>query len=252
MMKLDGKVAIVTGASRGIGRALAMAIAREGAAVVVHYVSAAEAAREVVSAIRAMGGRAVEVACDMRDLDGHSRVIEAARTEFGRLDILVNNAGMARRQPFLEFSTEAWDEVTGVNLKGVYFLSQRAACWMAEQQSGKIVNISSVHDARPMVGNSAYCIAKAGMVMLTKSLALELAPHGIQVNCVSPGAIETDENRPRLNDPKYRAKVLARIPSGRIGAVEDVCGAVVLLASAEADYITGTTMYVDGGMLLHE
>ena len=169
-----------------------------------------------------------------------------------KLDILVNNAGMARRQPFLEATEDAWDEVLGVNLKGVYFLSQAAARWMAAQGSGKIVNISSVHDERPMTGNSTYCIAKAGMVMLTKSLALELAPLNIQVNCVSPGAIATDENRDRLDDPAYRAKVVARIPSGRVGSVEDVTGAVVLLASAEADYITGSHLYVDGGMLLHE
>ena len=251
-MKLSGKVAIVTGASRGIGRALALAIAREGASVVVHYVSAAAAAREVVNAIREAGGRAVDVACDMRDLAGHPRILDAARAEFGRLDILVNNAGMSRRQPFLEASIAAWDEVLDVNLKGVYFLSQAAARWMAVQGAGKIVNISSVHDAHPMTGNSVYCIAKAGVSMLTRCLALELAAGGIQVNCVAPGAIATDENKPRLDDPAYRAKVLAKIPGGRIGTVEDVCGAVVLLASPEADYITGTTIYVDGGMLLHE
>jgi len=251
-MKLSGKVAVVTGGSRGIGRAISLALGREGAAVIVNYAKAEEAAQEVVADIRQMGGQAFAVACDVKDSSQHERILAAAREIFGRLDILVNNAGMARRQPFLEATEDAWDEVLGVNLKGVYFLSQAAARWMAAQGSGKIVNISSVHDERPMTGNSTYCIAKAGMVMLTKSLALELAPLNIQVNCVSPGAIATDENRDRLDDPAYRAKVVARIPSGRVGSVEDVTGAVVLLASAEADYITGSHLYVDGGMLLHE
>jgi glucose 1-dehydrogenase len=250
-MKLGGKVAIITGGSRGIGRAIALALAREGAGVVVNYVAAAASAAEVVAAIRAAGGQAVEVQGDVGDLSHHGRILAAAVERFGRLDILVNNAGMARRQPFLEATAEAWDEVTGVNLKGVYFLSQAAARVMAAQRSGKIVNISSVHDRLPMPANSIYCIAKAGMVMLTKSLALELADHGIQVNCVSPGAIATDENKDRLDDPVFLAKILEKIPSRRIGTVEDVTGAVVLLASSEADYVTGATLYVDGGMLLH-
>ncbi len=250
-MKLAGKTAVVTGASRGIGRAIALALAREGAAVVVNYLSAAAAAAEVVAAIRAAGGRAVEVQGDVKDLTHHSRIVGKAVEHFGALDILVNNAGMARRQPFLEATADAWDEVTGVNLKGVYFLSQATARLMAPRHAGKIVNISSVHDRNPMAANSIYCIAKAGMVMLTKTLALELAGDGIQVNCVSPGAIATDENRERLDDPAYREKILAKIPSRRIGQVEDVTGAVTLLVSSDADYITGATLYVDGGMLLH-
>ncbi len=250
-MKLSGKVAVVTGGSRGIGRAIALALAREGAAAVVNYVSAAAAAAEVVAAIRGVGGQAVEVQADVKDLSQHGRIVAAAQEHFGRLDILVNNAGMARRQLFLDATVEAWDEIIGVNLKGVYFLSQRAARLMVSQRSGKIVNISSVHDTNPMASNSIYCIAKSGMVMLTKSLALELAEHGIQVNCVSPGAIATDESKERLDDPAYRAKVLAKIPSRRIGTVDDVVGSVVLLASSEADYVTGATLYVDGGMLLH-
>jgi len=247
---LTGRVAIVTGASRGIGRAIAVGLAREGASVVVNYVANAAAAGEVVAEIRAGGGEAVAVQADVQDLAQHERLVAAARDHFGRLDVLVNNAGMSHRQPFLDATAAAWDEIVGVNLKGVFFLSQAVARLMTAQGAGKIINISSVHDARPMAGNSVYNIAKAGLVMLTKSLALELAEHGVQVNCISPGAIHTDENHERLADPAYRARVLTRIPSRRIGEPRDVVGAVLLLASSASDYITGATLYVDGGMLL--
>ncbi|MBM3861211.1 MAG: glucose 1-dehydrogenase [Verrucomicrobia bacterium] len=247
---LKGRVAIVTGASRGIGRAIAIGLAREGVSVVVNYVSKGAAAEEVVSEIRAAGGEAVAVQADVGDLAQHERLVGAAHERFGRIDILVNNAAMTRREPFLDATAKAWDETMDVNLKGIYFLSQAVARVMAAQKSGKIINISSVHDVRAMVNNSIYNISKAGLVMLTKSLALELAEKGIQVNCVSPGAILTDDTRPRLADPAYRDKVLAKIPSRRVGEPEDVVGAVLLLASPASDYITGTTLYVDGGMLL--
>lgn len=248
--RLKGRVAIVTGASRGIGRAIAVGLAREGASVVVNYVSKAVAAEEVVNDIRVDGGNAVAVHTDVGNLAQHEELVAAARKRFGRIDILVNNAAITHRQPFLDATAEAWDETLSVNLKGVYFLSQAVARVMAAQRSGKIINISSVHDVRAMMNNSVYNITKAGLVMLTKSLALELAEKGIQVNCVSPGAILTDETRDRLADPEHRARVLAKIPSRRVGEPEDVVGAVLLLASRESDYITGTTLYVDGGMLL--
>jgi len=249
-MKLKNRVAIVTGASRGIGRAIAVGLAREGAKVVVNYVFKAAAAEEVVSEIRAAGGDAIAVQANVGDLTQHDRLVAAARERFGRIDILINNAAMTRREPFLDATAVAWDETMAVNLKGVYFLSQAVARVMTAQRSGKIINISSVHDVRAMLDNSVYNITKAGLVMLTKSLALELADKGIQVNCVSPGAILTDDTRPRLADAAYCAKVLAKIPARRVGEPEDVVGAVLLLASAESDYITGTTLYVDGGMLL--
>jgi 3-oxoacyl-[acyl-carrier protein] reductase len=247
---LKDRVAIVTGASRGIGRAIAVGLAREGAFVIVNYVSKAAAADEVVSEIRTAGGDAIAVQANVGDLAQHDRLVSAARERFGRIDILVNNAAMTRREPFLDATTAAWDETMAVNLKGVYFLSQAVARAMTAQRSGKIINISSVHDVRAMPNNSIYNVTKAGLVMLTKSLALELADKGIQVNCVSPGAILTDDTRPRLADAAYRDKVLAKIPSRRIGEPEDVVGAVLLLASPASDYITGTTLYVDGGMLL--
>ncbi len=248
--RLKGRVAVVTGASRGIGRAIAIGLAREGASVVVNYVANAAMANQVVNEIRAAGSDAVAVRADVKDLAQHKKLVAATLRRFGRIDILVNNAAITRRQPFLEATAQAWDETLGVNLKGVYFLSQTVARRMAIQRSGKIINISSVHDERAMMHNSVYNISKAGLVMLTKSLALELAENGIQVNCVSPGAILTDETRDRLADPEHRARVLAKIPGGRIGEPQDVVGAVVLLASAESDYITGATLYVDGGMLL--
>lgn len=250
-LKLEKKVAVVTGASRGIGRAIAIALAREGARVVVNYVSNQKAAEEVVAAIRDGGGEAVAVQGDVSDRGAHQRILGAAIQSFERLDILVNNAGMSKRQPFLDVEPEAFDYTLGVNLAGPFFLSQAAARLMAPNGAGKIINISSIHDAQPMRLNSAYCVAKSGLLMMTRCAALELAASGIQVNCVSPGAILTDENRARLEDPAYLAKVLDKIPSRRIGAVNDVAGAVLLLASPDSDYITGAVVYVDGGMLLH-
>jgi NAD(P)-dependent dehydrogenase (short-subunit alcohol dehydrogenase family) len=250
-LKLENKAAVVTGASRGIGRAIALGLAREGARVVVNYVANRAAADEVVCLILEAGGEAVAVQGDVSDRSSHPRVLGAALDSFSRLDILVNNAGMSRRQPFLDVEPEAFDYTLGVNLSGPFFLTQAAGRIMASNRAGKIINISSVHDARPMTLNSAYCVAKSGLVMMTRCAALELAASNVQVNCISPGAILTDENRPRLEDPAYLAKVLDKIPSRRIGSVDDVVGAVLLLASAESDYITGAVLYVDGGMLIH-
>ena len=247
---LTGKCALVTGSSQGIGRAIALGLARAGAAVVVNYHSGRDAATEVVGLITAGGGRAIAVQADVGDLEQHRQLIAAALENFGRLDILVNNAAVTRRETFLEATGAAWDRTMDVNLKGIYFLSQAAARVMVAQGSGKIINISSVHDTRPMAANSIYNITKAALVMLTKSLALELAESGIQVNCVSPGAILTSETRERLADPAFRARILAKIPARRVGDPDDVVGAVLLLASAAAAYINGATLNVDGGMLL--
>lgn len=248
--RLLDRVAIVTGASRGIGHALAIGLAREGAAVVVNYVACATGAEAAVAAIRGAGGRAVAVQADVGDLSQHARVVAAAEENFGRIDILVNNAARARRESFLDSTPEAWDETMNVNLKGLFFLSQAVARTMIPRRSGKIINISSVHDERPLRNKSIYTVSKGGLKLLTKSLAFELAEHGIQVNSVSPGAILTDETREVLADPAYLEKVLAKIPARRIGTVADVIGAVVLLASPESDYMNGATVYVDGGMLL--
>jgi glucose 1-dehydrogenase len=200
--------------------------------------------------IAAIGGEAVSVGADVGDLSHHARLVSAAVERFGRLDILVNNAAVQFREPFLEATADAWDATIGVNLKGPYFLSQEAARAMARSGKGKIINVSSVHDTVPLKDRSAYAISKGGMLLLTKSLALELAEHKINVNAISPGAILTNMNREQLSDAETRSRLLKTIPLNRIGEVDDVVGAAVYLASSESDYLTGTTIYVDGGLLL--
>lgn len=249
-MRLKDKVAIVTGAARGIGKAIAEGFARGGAAVVVADILRQQA-EATAAAIRGAGGQAIAVAADLRDLATHEQIIRAATEPYGRLDILVNNAAIEIRESFLDAKPETWDATLGVNLKAPYFLAQRAAHQMiAQGDGGKIINIASVHDFQPMRNIAIYSITKGGLMMLTKSLALELAAHRINVNAISPGAVETDLNRAVLADPAHRARVSAQIPWGRIGQTADIAGAAIFLASAEADYITGATIYVDGGLLL--
>lgn len=249
-MRLRGKTAIITGAGRGIGAALAEAFAAEGAAVVVNYSVSAQAAAGVVERIRAAGGRAVACQADVGRLDEHDALIAAALGNFGRLDILVNNAAIDRRETFLEATPEHWDEVMAVDLKGPYFLAQKAARVMVAAGGGAILNISSVHDEQAHRNNSLYTIAKGGIKLMTRCLALELAAHGVRVNSLSPGAILTDINRKVLSDPAYKERVLQMIPLGRIGDARELAGAAVLLVSDEGSYITGSTFYVDGGLLL--
>ncbi len=249
-MRLEGRAAIVTGAGRGIGSAIAKGLAAEGAAVIVNYSRSAAEAQQVSDDICAAGGRAVPVQADVKDLASHERLVSAALDAFERLDILVNNAGIEFREPFLESTPENWDLTFAVNLKGAYFLSQAAARVMMRFGGGKILNISSIHDEVPIRNLSIYSMTKGGMKMMTKSLAFELAEHRINVNSLSPGAILTDINREVLADPAYRARVIEKIPWKRIGEVQDLAGAAVFLCSAESDYMTGATLYVDGGILL--
>jgi glucose 1-dehydrogenase len=252
-MKLKGQVAIVTGAGRGIGGALARGLAREGAAVVVNYSRAAAEAKQVATDIQAAGGRAAAVQADVSQLADHDRLIAAALDDFGGLNILVNNAGIEFREPFLTTTEEQFDQTLSVNLKGAYFLSQKAAQVMVGAgKGGKIINISSCHDTVPLNLRSAYGVSKGGLAMLTRSLALELAEHKINVNGLSPGAILTEMNSARLSKPDVRERLLARIPWNRLGAGEDCVGACVFLASADSDYVTGATLYVDGGLLLRK
>jgi glucose 1-dehydrogenase len=252
-MRLKDRVAIVTGASRGIGRAIAVGLAREGAALIVNNSNPGSdgLAEEVVRTICAAGGRAIPLRADVSDLAEHHRLVAAAVTQFGRLDILVNNAGVEFREPFLRTRSETWDRTLAVNLKGPYFLSQKAAEAMMGTGGGKIINISTVHDHHPLRDRSAYAISKGGLMMLTKSLAFELAEHGISVNAISPGAILTDMNREALSVPENLNRCLGKIPLKRLGAAADIVGAAVFLASSESDYVTGATLYVDGGMLLY-
>ena len=251
--RLAGRVAIVTGAGRGIGAALAKGLAHEGASVVVNYSRSAEAAQRVVAEIKAAGGHAIVAQADVSNLKDHDRLVNTALQEFGKLDILVNNAGIEFRESFLTTTEEQFDQTLGVNLKGVYFLSQKAArAMMAAGKGGRIINISSCHDTVPLNLRSAYGVSKGGLMMLTKSLALELAPHGINVNGLSPGAILTEMNSESLSKPDVRARLLGTIPLNRLGESEECVGAAVFLASAEASYVTGATLYVDGGLLLRK
>jgi len=249
-MRLKDHVAIITGAGQGIGRALAKGLAKEGARVVLNFPPQALYPVDLLGEIEAIGGEAVAVQADVSDLSHHDRLISAAVERFGRLDILLNNAAVQFREPFLKASTDAWDATIGVNLKGPYFLSQEAARAMARSGKGKIINISSVHDTVPLKDRSAYAISKGGMLLLTKSLALELAEYKINVNAISPGAILTDMNRESLSDTEVSSRLLKTIPLNRIGEVEDLVGAAIFLASPESDYVTGSTIYVDGGLLL--
>ncbi len=250
-MKLKNQVAIVTGAGRGIGVALAKGLAREGAAVVVNYSRSKAEAERVVGDIQKEGGQAVAVQADIQELTQHEHLIATALKNFGRLDILINNAGLEYRESCLTTTEAQFDHTLGVNLKGVYFLSQKVAQVMIKaDRGGKIINISSCHDSAPLNLRSAYSVSKGGLKMLTRSFALELAKYKINVNAVAPGAILTEMNREGLSKPEVRDRLLARIPWDRLGTVDDCVGAVVFLASAESDYVTGETIYVDGGLLL--
>ena len=249
-MSIVGQVALVTGASSGIGRAIAIRLAQEGADVSVNYASGQQRAAEVCAEITKLGRRAVPIQADLAQIADSRKLVEETVTAFGRLDILVNNAGIEIEQPFLEVTEESYDRVLDVNLKGAFFCSQSAARQMIKQgQGGRIVNISSVHEDLPMPGNVPYCCSKGGMRMLTRTICLELAPHGITVNNVGPGAIATPINRKTLETPSLRDQLLAEIPLHRIGTPEDVAGLVAYLVSAEASYVTGSTYFIDGGLM---
>lgn len=249
-MRLRDRVAIVTGAEKGIGAALAKGFASEGCAVVVNYPASEVAAEDVARAIRTAGGKAIACQSDIGEVDQHDSLIDKALATFGRLDILVNNAAIGKRIPAIDVGPSDWDRIHNVNLRGPFFLAQSAARVMKVQRSGVILNISSVHDEKAHRNNSVYAITKGGIRMMTRNLALEWAEYGIRVNSLSPGAILTDMNRDVLSDPAFHSKVVASIPLNRIGDAEDLVGAAVLLVSDEGRYITGTTLYVDGGLLL--
>jgi len=248
-MRFADKVAVVTGSSRGIGRAIALAFAREGASVVVDYRSHPEEAQSVVGEIKELGAKAAAVRADVSDPESMRALVGEAGERFGRLDVMVNNAGMERRMPFLETPLEVWNEVIAVNLTGTWVGCQEAAKAMVSQGGGgRIVNVSSVHEDRPMPTNAPYCAAKGGVRMLMRTLAVELAPHGITVNDVAPGAVETPINENLHEHPEQMRELLTQIPLGRIGQPGEVASLVLYLASDEAAYVTGSTFTIDGGM----
>jgi glucose 1-dehydrogenase len=251
-MYLEDKVAIVTGGSSGIGQAIALAFAREGAAVAVNYARNAEGAEAAVKEIEGRGGRAIAIQADVSKPEDVKNLVRQTVQHFGRLDVMVNNAGVEHKMPFLETPLEVWEEVIAVNLTGPWLGCQEAARQMVEQGGpGRIVNISSVHEDLAMPTNSPYCAAKGGLRMLTRTIAVELAPHGITVNNVAPGAIETPMDAPLEANTSEMSQLLSEIPLGRMGHPEEVAALAVYLASGDAAYVTGSTFSIDGGMARH-
>jgi NAD(P)-dependent dehydrogenase (short-subunit alcohol dehydrogenase family) len=251
MFDLTGKTAIVTGARRGIGRGIALALAKAGADIAVADISL-EDCQKAVDEIEALGRKGLAVKCDVTQKSEVEEMVAQTIGEFGKVDILVNNAGIAPTKPFLEITEGDWDKVLDINLKGYFLCAQAAAREMVKNGSGKIVNTASVAMGQAGVGfpNLAhYCASKGGVAALTEELCLELTPQGINVNAVAPGVIETAMSEPVLTDPKVKEGLLARIPKKRVGQPEDVAAAVVFLASDEADYISGVVLPVDGGWL---
>lgn len=245
---LTGKIALVTGASRGIGRAIAKELASKGAFVIVNYNGSKEAANEAVSEIKANGNDAVAMQCDVSNFEACGQMIEEIIKEYGRIDILVNNAGITRDGLLMRMSEADFDAVLETNLKGTFNTIRHMSRYFLKQKSGKIINMSSVSGLLGNAGQANYSASKAGVVGLTKAVAKELASRGIQVNAVAPGFIETEMTAAMTDQAKEA--VISQIPLGRTGKVEDIAGCVCFLASSQADYITGQVISVDGGMAI--
>jgi glucose 1-dehydrogenase len=249
-MKLQNKVAIVTGAATGIGKAIATTMAAEGASVVIDYVGDPAFANAAVQAIQAAGGKVTAVAADVSNPGQVNQLIQKAIDSFGKLDILVNNAGLEYKHPFHEFPFDLWQKVIAVDLTGPFLCAQAAAKAMIRQATGgRIINISSIHEDLPMPTNAPYCAAKGGLRMLMRTIAVELAPHKITVNNIAPGAIFTPIDADIEADPKLEAALMAEIPLGRWGKPEEVAALAAFLASDDAAYCTGSTFFIDGGMI---
>ena len=248
-MVLEGRAAIVTGAGSGIGHAIAQCFAENGAAVLVNYSRRAEESEDLARELTAAGHKAIPFKADVSDRSQAQSMVEAAVQEFGRLDILVNNAGVEMDVPFLEVTEEQWNTVLNVNLKGAFLCMQAAAQVMKDHGGGAIINVSSVHEDLPFPGFTPYAASKGGLRMLMRNAALELAHYGIRVNNIAPGAIATPINTRTLNDPR-KLQTLARvIPLGRMGTPQEVAEVALYLASDRSSYVTGSTYYVDGGMV---
>jgi 3-oxoacyl-[acyl-carrier protein] reductase len=247
-VNLDNKVALVTGGSRGIGRAIALDLAQRGARVVVNYHQNAKAAAEVVATIQADGGEAVAVQADVGDFDQAKELITTTLDTFGQIDILVNNAGTTRDQLLMLMKEDDWDTVVRINLKGVFNCCKAAARSMLRKRQGRIINVSSVSGIAGQGGQTNYAASKAGVIGFTKSLAKELGPRGITVNCVAPGFVPTDLTADLPDDLRQRAIELT--PLRRMGRPEEIAYAVAFLASDEAAFITGEVLTVDGGLVM--
>lgn len=247
-MLLGGKIALVTGASRGIGRAVAIELAKEGAAVAINYAGNKAAAEEVQSIITEMGGKAMIIQADVSDEKAATDMVEEVIKQFGGIDILVNNAGITRDGLFIRMKEEDWNAVINTNLTGIFNCTKVAAKYMMKKRAGKIINMSSVSGIMGNAGQTNYAAAKAGVIGFTKSLAREMAGRGITVNAVAPGFIATDMTAAMTE--KAQEHVLASIPLGKMGEPKNIADAVVFLASDKASYITGQVIHVDGGMVM--
>lgn len=245
---LKGKTAVVTGASRGIGRAVALELAEQGANVVVNYSGSEAKAYEVVEAIKEMGSEAIAVRCNVGNMEDVQAMMKEALTQFGTIDILVNNAGITRDNLLMRMKEEEWDDVININLKGVFNATKAVTRQMMKQRSGRIINIASIVGVMGNAGQANYVAAKAGVIGLTKSTARELASRHITVNAIAPGFITTDMTDKLTEEVK--AEMLKQIPLARFGEAKDIASIVSFLASEKSAYITGQTLHVDGGMVM--
>lgn len=249
-MNLKGKVAIVTGGNSGIGLAIVLELARQGANIVIDYVVHPETAEALERQVRALGDQAIGVHADVSQVAELEKLIAAAVDAFGRVDIMVNNAGVETRTSILDTSEEQYEKVMAINLKSAFFGTQLAARQMIKQGGGgRIINITSVHEDWPMPGNTPYCLSKGGMRMLTRTAGVELAPHGILVVGVGPGAIATPINTATMNDPALLKKLDDAIPLGRMAQPSEIGSVVAFLAGDGASYVTATTIFADGGIM---
>lgn len=248
-MQLDQKVAIVTGSDSGIGRAIAIQFAQEGATVVINYAHAQDKAEQVREIIEQNNGNALVIQADVSQYQQAMGLIQQTVEHFNRLDIMVNNAGMEIHNAFLDVTEEQWDRVLSVDLKGTFFCAQAAAREMVKRKTaGRIINISSVHEDLAMPQNAPYCCAKGGIRMMTRTICLELAPYNITVNNIAPGAIDTPIDADVKADPEKMAALLKEIPQHRMGQPEEVAKLALFLASDAAAYVTGSTYIIDGGL----
>jgi glucose 1-dehydrogenase len=249
-MNLKGKVAIVTGGNSGIGLSIVLELAKQGANIVIDYIAHPEATDDLVKQVVALGDQAIGVKADVSKVNDLKALIAAAVEKFGRVDIMVNNAGVETRTSTLDTTEDQYEKVLAINLKSAFFGTQLAAQQMIKQGSGgAIINITSVHEDWPMPGNTAYCLSKGGVRMLTRTAGVELAPHNIRVVGVGPGAVATPINLSTMNDPVLMAKLNAAIPMGRMAKPEEIGSVVAFLAGDGAAYITATTIFADGGIM---
>lgn len=247
-MKLQGKTAIVTGASRGIGREIALELARQGANVTVNYAGSEAKAIEVVEEIKALGQDAFAFQCDVSNTEAVGEMVKQTIEKFGSVDILVNNAGITKDNLLMRMKEDEWDDVININLKGVFLCTKAVTRQMMKQRSGRIINISSIVGVSGNPGQANYVAAKSGVIGLTKTTAKELSSRGITVNAVAPGFITTDMTD-KLNE-EVKAEMLKQIPLARFGEPKDIANVVVFLASEDSRYMTGQTLHVDGGMVM--